>query len=92
MALDHSARDRGTRAVEFGGAMRRLAQQHHTRIGEAIEIGAELVGAIGVRQVFRIAAERLHEPFWNLSRNLPPERNLFVHGATVPNASPQSGG
>ena len=53
MMLDQPARDRRTRGVEFGGAMRRLAQQHDLRVAEAVEKFAERLPAVRAVAIFR---------------------------------------
>ena len=49
VALDQAPGDGGACPVKLGGAMRRLAQQHHARTGEAVECRPERAGLVRVR-------------------------------------------
>ncbi len=49
---DQPFRDRGARPVEFGGAVRRLAEQHHPGVAEPVEKGAERRVVFRLRQSF----------------------------------------
>ena len=55
---DQLLRDRGAGPVEFGGAVRRLAEQHHLGVAEPVEKGAERRVVFRLRQIFTAAAQQ----------------------------------
>ena len=58
---DQPLRDRGARPVEFRGAVRRLAEQHHAGIAEPIEEPAERLAVFRRRQWLAVAMQQLAE-------------------------------
>ena len=62
MMFDQSPGNRGARIVEFGGAVRCLAQQHDLRIAEAVEKLAERLTLLGWRQRLGILAQGIDQP------------------------------
>jgi hypothetical protein len=55
--FDEPAGDRSPGAVEFRGAVARLAEQHHLGVGKAVEHGAERVGIEDRRERLAMAAD-----------------------------------
>ena len=57
--LDQAPRDRGAGAIEFRGAVGRLAEEHHLGIGEAIEHRAERFILADRRQRLSVLAHEI---------------------------------
>jgi hypothetical protein len=82
--LDKPPGDCGTGAIKFGCAVAGFAQQHHARVREAIEHGAEF-GIVDLRQRLRGLADDGRE---HLAASI---HFLLAHGERTNERAPRSG-